>query len=108
MSVTVGIPNMPSVNALGSRWRNTGVLPISAPVGSWLPRECAARRQASGCTPDASSGSSPLRMRKNPAETQSLGSEPRHAVASFRHRRRTGAQLLFSAERVRNGPCAPR
>lgn len=68
MSLTVGRPNVSSTKSCGRSDRSTPVLPMSAAT-SW-PAVFTIRRTtgyASGCTLDASSGSSPPRIRRNPA-----------------------------------------
>ncbi len=95
MSVTVGRPNVSSTNSVGFSERSTDVLPISDATS--LPALFTIRRTtgyASGCTLDASSGSSPPRMRRKPA----------HCSYAFGPSRAT----FFSCVRDLNGPLASR
>jgi hypothetical protein len=68
MSLTVGRPNASSVNSAGLRPRIVFVLPIS--VATSVCVFARIRRTTgydSGWTPEASSGSSPPRIRRKPA-----------------------------------------
>lgn len=95
MSVTVGRPNVSSTNRSGFSDRSTDVLPIR-PLTS-CPAVFTIRRTtgyASGCTLDASSGSSPPRIRRKPAHCS-------YALGPSR-------DTFFSAVREENGPFASR
>ncbi len=91
MSVTVGRPNVSSTNSCGFSDRSTAVLPMR-PATS-CPAVFTMRRTtgyASGCTLDASSGSSPPRIRRKPA----------HCSYAFGPSRAT----FFSSPRDLKGP----
>ena len=97
MSVTVGRPNVSSTNSVGLQRRAArSLLPISV-ARSRAGRLARIRRTtgyASGCTLEASSGSSPPGMRRKPA----------HCSNAFGPSRATS----LSAVRERNGPLVSR
>ncbi len=95
MSLTVGRPKESSTKSAAFSVRSTAVLPISEPTS--VSADFTIRRTtgyASGCTLEASSGSSPPRIRRKPA----------HCSYAFGPSRATS----LSALRERNGPLPSR
>ena len=106
MSVTVGTPNLSLTNSAASALRSIVPLPISAlmspPVAVDDPPH---HRVGSGCTAEASSGSSPSAdAQEAGALLEGLGAEPRHLLQRLARagtgRWRRGAATMFCARPV--------